>query len=77
MGVAVANTLEGVVGCYLISRFASGRQVFEQAQDIFKFGFLAGMVSTTVAATIGVTSLALGGFADWATSMAQSGTRGG
>lgn len=66
MGVAVGNTLEGVVGCYLISRFAGGRQVFEQAQDIFKFGFLAGMVSTTVAATIGVTSLALGGFADWA-----------
>src|ERR1700730_4932691 len=28
MGVAVGNTLEGIVGCYLISRFAGGRQVF-------------------------------------------------
>ncbi len=27
MGVAVGNTLEGIVGCYLISRFAGGRQV--------------------------------------------------
>jgi MASE1/Diguanylate cyclase, GGDEF domain len=37
------------------------------AQDIFKFAFLAGMVSTTVSATVGgVTTLALGGFADWA-----------
>jgi diguanylate cyclase (GGDEF)-like protein len=66
LGIAVGNTLEGVVGCYLVSRFASGQHAFERAQDTFKFGLLAGMVSTTVAATFGVTSLALGGFADWA-----------
>jgi integral membrane sensor domain MASE1 len=65
VGIAVGNTLEGVVGCYLISRFARGKQAFEQAQDIFKFGLLAGVVSTTISATFGVTSLALGGFADW------------
>jgi len=66
MGIAVGNTLEGVVGCYLVTRFAGGRRAFEKAQDVFKFGFLAGMVSTTVSATIGVTSLGLGGFAKWA-----------
>jgi diguanylate cyclase (GGDEF)-like protein len=66
IGIGVGNTLEGVVGCYLVSRFAGGQHAFERAQDIFKFGLLAGMVSTTVAATFGVTSLALGGFADWA-----------
>ena len=66
IGIAVGNTLEGVVGCYLINRFAAGRQVFERAQDIFKFGALAGIISTTVSATFGVTALALGGFADWA-----------
>jgi diguanylate cyclase (GGDEF)-like protein len=66
IGIAVGNTLEGVVGCYLVSRFAGGQHAFERAQDTFKFGLLAGMVSTTVAATFGVTSLALGGFADWA-----------
>ena len=66
IGVAVGNTLEGVVGCYLVTRFACGQRAFERAQDIFKFGFLAGVVSTAVSATIGVTSLALGGFADWA-----------
>ena len=66
IGIAVGNTLEGVVGCYLVTRFAGGRRAFEKAQDVFKFGFLAGMVSTTVSATIGVTSLALCGFAKWA-----------
>jgi diguanylate cyclase (GGDEF)-like protein len=66
IGVAVGNTLEGVVGCYLVTRFACGQRAFERAQDIFKFGFLAAVVSTAVSATIGVTSLALGGFADWA-----------
>jgi integral membrane sensor domain MASE1 len=65
IGIATGNTLEGVAGCYLVRRFARGRQVFERAQDIIKFAFLAGMVSTTISATIGVTSLCLGGFADW------------
>ena len=65
-GIAVGNTLEGMVGCYLVTRFAGGKQALERAQDIFKFAFLAGMVSTTVSATIGVITLALGGFSDWA-----------
>lgn len=66
IGIATGNTLEGLAGCYLIMRFARGQRAFERAQDIIKFAFLAGMVSTTVSATVGVTSLSLGGFADWA-----------
>jgi diguanylate cyclase (GGDEF)-like protein len=66
VGIATGNTLESVVGCYLIRRFARGEQAFERAQDIFKFSFLAGMVSTTISATLGVTALLLGGFASWA-----------
>ena len=37
LGVAVGSTLEALLGYYLIRRFASGKQVFERAQDIFKF----------------------------------------
>jgi diguanylate cyclase (GGDEF)-like protein len=66
IGIAVGNTLEPLVGCYLVSRVAGGRRAFERAQDIFKFAFLAGMVSTAISATVGVTTLALEGFADWA-----------
>jgi diguanylate cyclase (GGDEF)-like protein len=65
IGIATGNTLEGVVGCYLVGRFARGPQAFERAQDIFKFAFLAGMLSTAISATVGVTSLSLGGFAVW------------
>jgi integral membrane sensor domain MASE1 len=65
IGIAVGNTLEGVVGCYLVSRFAGGQHAFKRVQDIFKFAFLA-MASTTVSATVGLTSIPLGEFADWA-----------
>lgn len=66
MGIAVGNTLEGLVGAYLVNRFANGRYPFDRPQDIFRFVALAGMLSTTVSATFGVTSLSLGGFAGWA-----------
>lgn len=66
IGIAVGNTLEGLVGAYLVNRFAAGRQAFDHARDVFKFAVLAAAVSTTVSATWGVTSLSLGGFARWA-----------
>lgn len=66
LGIAAGNTLEPVLGAYLVSRFANGRKCFESVQDTVKFAILAGAISTTVSATIGVTSLSLGGFARWA-----------
>ena len=53
------------MGAYLVSRFANGPHFCERPQDIFKFTLLAGVVSTMVSATIGVTSLALSGLASW------------
>jgi diguanylate cyclase (GGDEF)-like protein len=66
IGIATGNTLEALLGAYLVNRFADGRHAFDRTQDTFKFAILAGMVSTTVAASFGVTSLSLGGFAPWA-----------
>lgn len=65
VGIAAGNTLEGLAACYLVRRFARGANTFERARDIFKFALLAGVASTTISATTGITSLALGGFADW------------
>lgn len=65
LGIAAGNTLEGLVGAYLVNRFANGRQAFDRPKDILKFVILAGMMSTMVSATLGVTSLSLGGFAAW------------
>ena len=65
LGIAGGNTLEGLLGAFLVTRFANGRQVFNRARDIFAFAALAGLLSTAVSATIGVTSLSLGGYASW------------
>ncbi len=65
LGIATGNTLEGLVGAYLVNRYANGRNLFDHPWDIFKFAIVAAGVSTTVSATIGVTSLALANFAPW------------
>jgi len=65
LGIAAGNTLEALSGAFLIRRFAHGRNVFDRAQDIFKFVVLAGMLSTAVSATFGVSSLLFTGFATW------------
>jgi integral membrane sensor domain MASE1 len=52
-GIAVGNTLEGVIGAWLVHRAARGADVFERAPDFFRFA-LAATVATAVSATIGV-----------------------
>ena len=65
VAIATGNTLEAVLGACLVTRFASGSNAFDRAQDIFKFTLLAGVFSPTISATLGVTSLAVAGFASW------------
>ncbi len=65
LGIATGNTLEAVLAARLVNEFANGRNVLERAGDIFKFILLAVIASPTVSATVGVTTLALGGFASW------------
>jgi diguanylate cyclase (GGDEF)-like protein len=63
-GIATGNTLEAVLGSFLVIRFACGPNAFEKSWDILRFALYTGL-STAGAATFGVTSLALGGFAPW------------
>ena len=58
--IAIGNTLEGVVGAYLINRYARGRHVFERSADIFKFVGLCALGSTLISATVGTGVLLLG-----------------
>ena len=62
--IAAGNTLEALVGAWLVNRFAGGRAVFDRPQGVFKFA-LAAAISTMISPTFGVTGLALAGFADW------------
>src|SRR5439155_23446544 len=65
LAIASGNTLEALCGAWLVNRFAGGIDVFERSKNVFKFAFAA-VASTVVSPTIGLTSLALAGFADWA-----------
>src|SRR5262249_28358800 len=60
-GIALGNTLEAVLGAWLVNRYAGGRRAFERSRDVFRMAALAGIGSTAVSATIGVSSLRLGG----------------
>ena len=62
--IAIGNTLEGLVGVYLVNRFARGPQAFDRAQDALKYGLLGGVVATVISANLGVSSLVLSGLAE-------------
>jgi integral membrane sensor domain MASE1/serine phosphatase RsbU (regulator of sigma subunit) len=59
LGITVGNTLEAIVGAWLLERFRIN-PALRSVRDILGLVVLAGVVSTTIAATIGVASLALG-----------------
>src|SRR5713226_3484224 len=63
LAIASGNTLEAVCGAWLVNRLAGGTTVFDRPQGVVKFA-LAAVVSTIIGPAVGVTSLALGGFAD-------------
>src|SRR5207249_85824 len=63
--IATGNTLEALVGAWLVNRFAGGTNVFDRLQGVFKFALAAG-ISTIISPAFGVTSLGVAGFADWA-----------
>jgi PAS domain S-box-containing protein len=65
LGIAAGNTLEALLGVWLVKRWAGGREVFVRARSFFAFALLAGGVATAMSATLGVTSLALAGLAHW------------
>ena len=65
LAIAVGNTLEGVLGAYLVNRCAGGHNAFHRSENVFRFAILAGALATMVSATVGVTTLQLGGLARW------------
>ena len=61
IAIAIGNTLEGLLGAWLVARFARGARFVERAQDFIKFALLAGLLATMVSASIGATMLVLTG----------------
>jgi len=59
--IAGGNTLEALIGASFVNRFARSRAAFDAADSTLRFVVLAGLMSTAVSATIGVTTLWLFG----------------
>jgi len=57
LGIATGNTLEALVGVFLLRQVADFRPSLERVRDVAALVVYAGMASTAIAATIGVTSL--------------------
>jgi integral membrane sensor domain MASE1 len=65
-GIALGNTLEALLGAWLLRRLVGLDKGLERVQDVLGLVVLAAGVSTTVSATIGATSLCLRGVKPWA-----------
>ena len=61
LGIGVGNTLEAVVGTYLLRQVAGFRPSLDRLQDVLALIVLAAGISTTISATTGVASLYVGG----------------
>jgi len=65
LAIAAGNTLEGIAGAWLARRYANGLDAFACAADVFRFVLLAGLLAPIISATIGVSTLGLGGLMPW------------
>ena len=65
-GIAIGNTLEAVVGAWMLRRFAGFDPGFARQKDVLALMLFSAEISTAVAATGGVLSLCLGGVQSWA-----------
>jgi integral membrane sensor domain MASE1 len=64
VGITIGNTLEALVGAYLLRRFADFRPSLERVRDVIALVLLGGILSTMVSASIGVASLLAGDVID-------------
>lgn len=60
LGIAVGNTLEGLIGAWLVARFAGGKLALASVQGVFGLAGLAA-IATMISATVGVASLSAAG----------------
>jgi integral membrane sensor domain MASE1 len=64
-GIACGNTLEALTGAFLLRRTVDFDPSLRRVSDVLWLVALGAVVSTAVSATIGVTSLLVGGATSW------------
>jgi PAS domain S-box-containing protein len=66
LAIGAGNTIEALLGAYLIGRWSDGKDTFQSPAGVARFALLS-FLPTALCASIGVTSLAIGDQADPAT----------
>ncbi len=69
LAIASGNTVECVIGAFLINRWSDGIKTFDTPAGVAKFALICFAPSTIISATIGVGSLSLAGYSEWANSL--------
>ena len=62
LGIALGNTLEGLLGAWLVERMAGGLRAFDRPRDVFALA-AAVVPGAIVSASVGVASLTIAGYA--------------
>jgi len=66
ISIATGNSLEALVGAVLINVWSTGRDTFSTSNTVAKFAVICVVMATPISATVGITSLAIAGYAEWA-----------
>jgi integral membrane sensor domain MASE1 len=66
ISIATGNSLEALVGAALINVWSNGRDTFSTCNTVAKFTVICVALATPISATVGITSLAIAGNAEWA-----------
>ena len=64
IAIAIGNSLEAVVGVYLINRWSNGRNTFSTPNSVARFALICVVIATPISASIGLTSLAGAGYVE-------------
>jgi signal transduction histidine kinase/integral membrane sensor domain MASE1 len=65
ISIATGNMFEALVGAALINVWANGRNTFSTPSTVAKFAVICVVLATPISATVGVTTLAIAGYAEW------------
>jgi PAS domain S-box-containing protein len=64
-GIALGNTLEGLVGAYFVNRWCGGCRAFESPTRVVRFALVCLAIATPISPTLGIGSLSIAGYVDF------------
>ena len=65
ISIATGNSLEALVGAAVINVWSNGRDTFSTSSTVAKFAVICVALATPISATVGTTTLAIAGYAEW------------